>query len=363
MADPETTAADAQGADEILRASFKQRLLLSLVADIDQLSFRYRSERMSPEAFVVAVRDRVDAMYSLVRNARVASHLGDAELLLDGDVLRAASDRLTRLAGPSDLERLCARVLGSDDDAPAPDARPCDAKGSEKARSGLYSSTKSPGSISLRNGYDEALDARPGFEGEKPSQEVFPPQSRPDLPFSKPVELARQGFDVLDAMVPPDAGMPRPRYRAVMTGQIGALDWTALRCVCRALECDVTRVVTRAMDYQIARARRLARAFARKRPAPGAPGPCAPKEDGAQPPPAGERPCTPAAPSGAGACCLCGRHFAIAGTRGPWKHRTVRRVSSAPARVRALVGQRGITDKDAMLCRECRIALLEGVTS
>ncbi len=55
---------------------------------------------------------------------------------------------------------------------------------SEKGRSGLYSSTKSLDSISLRNGSDEALDARPGFEGEKSSQEIFPPQSRPDLPFS-----------------------------------------------------------------------------------------------------------------------------------------------------------------------------------
>ncbi|MEN6424494.1 MAG: cation-translocating P-type ATPase [Phycisphaerales bacterium] len=67
--------------------------------------------------------------------------------------------------------------------------------GSEKARSGLYSSTKSPSaqsaaarrdSISLKNGSDEALGARPGFEGEKSSQEIFPPQSRPDLAFSDP---------------------------------------------------------------------------------------------------------------------------------------------------------------------------------
>ncbi len=56
--------------------------------------------------------------------------------------------------------------------------------GSEKGRSGLYSSTKSLDSISLKNGSDEALDARPGFEGGKSSQEIFPPQSRPDLPFS-----------------------------------------------------------------------------------------------------------------------------------------------------------------------------------
>ncbi len=56
--------------------------------------------------------------------------------------------------------------------------------GSEKGRLGLYSSTKSLGSISLKNGNDETLDARPGFEGEKSKKEIFPPQSRPDLPFS-----------------------------------------------------------------------------------------------------------------------------------------------------------------------------------
>jgi Ca2+-transporting ATPase len=47
--------------------------------------------------------------------------------------------------------------------------------GAEKGRSGLYSSTKSLGSISLKNGSDEALDARPGFEGEKSSQGDFSP--------------------------------------------------------------------------------------------------------------------------------------------------------------------------------------------
>jgi len=57
---------------------------------------------------------------------------------------------------------------------------------SEKGRSGLYSSTESPGSISLKNGEDRTLDARPGFEGEKSKREILPPQSRPDLPFSEP---------------------------------------------------------------------------------------------------------------------------------------------------------------------------------
>ncbi|MEN6575850.1 MAG: hypothetical protein ABFD90_05855 [Phycisphaerales bacterium] len=67
--------------------------------------------------------------------------------------------------------------------------------GSEKDRSGLYSSTKSLGSISLKNGSDKALDARPGFEGEESSQEILPPQSRPDLPFSD-CESPDSGFVV-----------------------------------------------------------------------------------------------------------------------------------------------------------------------
>jgi len=55
---------------------------------------------------------------------------------------------------------------------------------SEKGESGLYSSTKSIGSISLKNGQGEVLVARPGFGREKPKREVFPSQSRPDSPFS-----------------------------------------------------------------------------------------------------------------------------------------------------------------------------------
>mgnify|MGYP000937858821 FL=1 len=88
--------------------------------------------------------------------------------------------------------------------------------GSEKGRSGLYSSTKSPGSISLKNGQAEALDARPGFEGEKSNQEIFPPQSRPDLPFSdpEPGTQANDGFypptveDVINKTYP----LSRPLY-------------------------------------------------------------------------------------------------------------------------------------------------------
>ena len=81
------------------------------------------------------------------------------------------------------------------------------APGSEKARSGLYSSTKSLGSISLKNGQAETLDARPGFEREKSSQEIFPSQSRPDptrsgaagLAFSDPIDgSSNRGISVLD---------------------------------------------------------------------------------------------------------------------------------------------------------------------
>jgi len=51
---------------------------------------------------------------------------------------------------------------------------------SEKAGSGLYSSTKSRGSISLKNRESEPLDSRPGFGREKSNAEIFPAPSRPD---------------------------------------------------------------------------------------------------------------------------------------------------------------------------------------
>ena len=67
--------------------------------------------------------------------------------------------------------------------------------GSEKGRSGLYSSTKSRSSISLKNagpaapGWESITPegggaTRPGFEGERSKPEIFPPQSRPDSPSS-----------------------------------------------------------------------------------------------------------------------------------------------------------------------------------
>jgi len=72
----------------------------------------------------------------------------------------------------------------------------------EKGRSGLYSSTKSLGSISLKNDKAEFLDAQPGFEREKPKKEVFPSQGRSDLPFSVSRDMERafptRMFEVLD---------------------------------------------------------------------------------------------------------------------------------------------------------------------
>jgi DNA-binding beta-propeller fold protein YncE len=75
--------------------------------------------------------------------------------------------------------------------------------GSEKGRSGLYSSTKSRSSISLKNagpaapGWESITPegggaTRPGFEGEKSNQQILPPQSGPDSPFSDPA-IAKAG--------------------------------------------------------------------------------------------------------------------------------------------------------------------------
>jgi hypothetical protein len=90
---------------------------------------------------------------------------------------------------------------------------------------------------------------------------------------------------------------------------------------------------------------------------------CEPPGWGKTPPGDGGAPRGAPAPSGAGRCCLCGRRFPLAGSRGPWKVRTVRRVSSARARVRGLVAERGIADQEALLCRDCYMDLVEGVES
>jgi hypothetical protein len=78
---------------------------------------------------------------------------------------------------------------------------PWSVEGSEKARSGLYSSTNSLGSISLKNSSDKALDAQPGFEREKSKREIFPSQSRPDLAFSDLGHESRVTSDELYALL------------------------------------------------------------------------------------------------------------------------------------------------------------------
>ncbi len=102
----------------------------------------------------------------------------------------------------------------------------------EKGRSGLYSSTKSSGSISLKNEGDQALDARPGFEEEKSSQEIFPPQSRPDLSFSgeNRTPLAMSWYDrpgVVPFDVHDDEARPVGWYRFVAAPGLRAM---TVRC-------------------------------------------------------------------------------------------------------------------------------------
>lgn len=84
----------------------------------------------------------------------------------------------------NNLERVCTGERIYEAAASEDDGKTAATPSAEKGRSGLYSSTKSRSSISLKNGSDETLDARPEFEGEKPLREVSHPQSRPDLPFS-----------------------------------------------------------------------------------------------------------------------------------------------------------------------------------
>ncbi len=84
--------------------------------------------------------------------------------------------------------------------------------GPEKGRSGLYSSSKSLISTCLKNGEGDALDSRPGFGREKSNGEIFPSQSRPDLPFSDPghdlralLEEANTAFQQANAAADPSA--------------------------------------------------------------------------------------------------------------------------------------------------------------
>jgi Kef-type K+ transport system membrane component KefB/Trk K+ transport system NAD-binding subunit len=89
----------------------------------------------------------------------------------------------------------------------------------EKGRSGLYSSTKSLDSwpsrprLGKEHPRGRGCHRQPGFEGGKSRQEIFPPQSRSDLPFSDPGHGPRvTGHDVkvaLTAASPEEATLYR----------------------------------------------------------------------------------------------------------------------------------------------------------
>jgi len=180
MADRNSTQASGDPTQDVATVSFKERVVRSIiVGDLSRLSFLYQTGAIGAEDFVIAVRERLHAIESLLHNVQVRRRLADAEALSWSDTLHALGVETADQVEPTRCEVLCPDLLGSG------------AEGSEKARSGLYSSTKSPGSISLRKGHDEAPDARQRFEAEKSSQEIFPPQSRPDPALSGPAPFVR----------------------------------------------------------------------------------------------------------------------------------------------------------------------------
>lgn len=63
---------------------------------------------------------------------------------------------------------------------------------------------------------------------------------------------------LLQALTPPAVGTPRRDYRPYVTAEAGRMSCEDLRSLCAFFRCDVTRVVTRIMDYQYERARALA---------------------------------------------------------------------------------------------------------
>ena len=63
---------------------------------------------------------------------------------------------------------------------------------------------------------------------------------------------------LLQALTPPAVGTPRRDYRPYVTAEAGRMRCEDLRSLCAFFRCDVTRVVTRIMDYQYERARALA---------------------------------------------------------------------------------------------------------
>ncbi|MBP7052196.1 MAG: AAA family ATPase [Phycisphaerae bacterium] len=172
----------------------------------------------------------------------------------------------------------------------------------EKGRSGLYSSTKSRSSISLKNGSDESLDAQRGFEGEKSNQEIFPPQSRPDLPFSPSCR-----FIILDGSPPdaPGAGVFE-RIAAAIPHECRNVGWHDVADAIAELANEVDRRMTRSASSNGRDPSEKGWSGASLVPGPSSRGPAAPGwgkntpegggATGTQPPSAGERTCSPAAP-------------------------------------------------------------------
>ena len=80
--------------------------------------------------------------------------------------------------------------------------------------------------------------------------------------------MARTAPEILDAMLPPDAAAGRRDYRPYATERMASMDFEELRRLCAFLRTDISRLVTRVMDYEFDRARRrrgLERSARRKR--------------------------------------------------------------------------------------------------
>ncbi len=143
MADGEHTKTPGDRTHEIATVSFRDRVIRTIIAgDLSRLSFLYQTDAIGPEDFVVALRERLHAIDSLLHNVQVRRRLADAEALSWSDTLHALGVETAEAVEPTRCEVLCQDLLGS---GATLGARHGDPEGSEKARSGLYSSTKSPG--------------------------------------------------------------------------------------------------------------------------------------------------------------------------------------------------------------------------
>jgi hypothetical protein len=60
---------------------------------------------------------------------------------------------------------------------------------------------------------------------------------------------------ILQALLPPGPNVPRPAYRPYVTQQAAEMEFEDLRRLCAFLRCDISRLVTRIMEWQYARAR------------------------------------------------------------------------------------------------------------